>query len=234
MRLCTLAASMSTTKVNTKAWKHTENASNNFQIAVEGNSNSLRQVWHFVQKDNGAYNIYSCYDGRALGVDGDNILTLDTPNVGWYMLWDDNGQLFMADNGSKVMDMTSNDSSPGSNVALWSRNNSDAQYWSTWGVTDVVPHSLDVNGLVDGEGRGTLNGVATFDIYVNDQKVGAGVDDYYNTNVLGRSTYEIKNIQVSNDYIYEGVSEGALSGTVSGDTVVQLKIAKKSSKKNTA
>ena len=219
--------------INTKAWKHTENASNNFQIAVEGNSNSLRQVWHFVQKDNGAYNIYSCYDGRALGVDGDNILTLDTPNVGWYMLWDDNGQLFMADNGSKVMDMTSNDSSPGSNVALWSRNNSDAQYWSTWGVTDVVPHSLDVNGLVDGEGRGTLNGVATFDIYVNDQKVGAGVDDYYNTNVLGRSTYEIKNIQVSNDYIYEGVSEGALSGTVSGDTVVQLKFAKKSSKKYT-
>ena len=219
--------------INTKAWKHTENSSNNFQIAAEGNTNSLRQVWHFVQNGDGSYNIYSCYDGRALGVDGDNIVTLDQPNVGWYMIWDDNGQLFMANNGNKVMDMTGNNSAPGTNVALWSRNNSEAQYWSTWGTDDVKPYSLDVNGLVDGNGWGNLGDVATFDIYVNDQKVGSGVNDYYNTNVLGRSTYEIKNIQTSDDYIYEGVSEGALSGTMSGDTVVQLKFTKKSSKKFT-
>ena len=219
--------------INYPSWKHTENASNNFQIAVEGNTNSLRQVWHFVQNGDGSYNIYSCYDGRALGVDGDNIVTLDQPNVGWYMIWDDNGQLFMANNGNKVMDMADNNSNPGTNVSLWGRNNSNAQYWSTWKVDDVKPYSLDVNGLVDGNGWGNLGDVATFDIYVNDQKVGSGVNDYYNTNVLGRSTYEIKNIQTSDDYIYEGVSEGALSGTMSGDTVVQLKFTKKSSKKFT-
>lgn len=213
--------------INTKAWKHTENNNNNFQIAVEGNTNSLRQVWHFVQNGDGSYNIYNCYDGRALGVDGDNIVTLDSPNVGWYMLWDGNGQMFMANNGNKVMDMTNNDSTPGTNVALWSRNNSEAQYWSTWGTDDVKPYSLDVNGLVDGNDWGNLDGVATFDIYVNDQKVGSNVNDYYNTSVLGRSTYEIQNIQPSDDYVYDGVASGSLSGTVSGNTAVKLKFTRK-------
>lgn len=213
--------------INSKAWKHTENNNNNFQIAVEGNTNSLRQVWHFVQNGDGSYNIYNCYDGRALGVDGDNIVTLDSPNVGWYMLWDGNGQMFMANNGNKVMDMTNNDSAPGTNVALWNRNNSEAQYWSTWGTEDVKPYSLDVNGLVDGNGWGNLDGVATFDIYVNDQKVGSNVNDYYNTSVLGRSTYEIKNIQPSDDYVYDGVASGSLTGTVSGNTEVKLKFTRK-------
>ena len=72
-----------------------------------------------------------------------------------------------------------------------------------------------------------MDGVTTFDIYVNDQKVGSNVNDYYNTSVLGRSTYEIKNIQPSDDYVYDGVASGSLSGTVSGNTEIKLKFTKK-------
>ena len=102
--------------------------------------------------------------------------------------------------------------------------------WSAWGTTAYSTSTsrkvesrtvysypmefyLDVNGTLDGVASGGISGYGTFDLYVNGSLVANDVADYYGKVKMG-STWEIKDIKATTGHTYNGVSEGALSGTV--------------------
>ena len=81
---------------------------------------------------------------------------------------------------------------------------------------------LDVNGLLDGTSSGGISGYGTFDVYINGSLVANDVSDYYTSHPYG-STYQISDIRPATGRTYNGVSSGAISGTVDGTKTVQLK-----------
>ncbi len=84
-----------------------------------------------------------------------------------------------------------------------------------------IKYVLDVNGLLDGTSSGNVNGYGTFDVYVNGTLVANDVNDYYAQLDYG-STYQITDIKALTGRTYNGVSQGSLSGTISGTTNIQL------------
>lgn len=74
---------------------------------------------------------------------------------------------------------------------------------------------LDVNGWTDGTENGWLNNYATFDVYINGQRVADDVNDYCSTHPAG-TAYEIKDIKVANGKAFDGFSNHTRSGYVSG------------------
>lgn len=82
-----------------------------------------------------------------------------------------------------------------------------------YGVDDK-PY-LDVNAKVDGAAKGTLDGVATFDVYINGTLVKDNVTDYYIQHAKG-TTYEIKDIQITG--CYELVGAASFAGTLNATT----------------
>ena len=84
--------------------------------------------------------------------------------------------------------------------------------------------SLDLNGYLDGQNNGGIFPYGTVDIYINGTRVADDCNDFYGANgsFLQGSTYEIKDIKAANGYIYNGVKEGSLKGTLNSDTNVRL------------
>ena len=76
---------------------------------------------------------------------------------------------------------------------------------------------LDVKGLLDKEVSEDTDGYGTFDVYINGSLVAAGVCDY-NAKWPQGTTYEIKNVQATENKYYNGVSGGSLSGTLGRGT----------------
>ncbi len=74
---------------------------------------------------------------------------------------------------------------------------------------------FDVNAKVDGAAKGTTDGVATFDVYINGKLVKDNVTDYYVQHAKG-TTYEIKDIQIKG--CYELVGASTFSGTINAAT----------------
>lgn len=84
-------------------------------------------------------------------------------------------------------------------------------------------YHLDVNGLLDGNGVGNIEGYGTCDVYIGGNKTASNVTDFYQAFQYG-SSYEIKNIVATTGHTYQGVSSGSLTGTIgAGNVVVQLK-----------
>lgn len=84
-------------------------------------------------------------------------------------------------------------------------------------------YHLDVNGLLDGNGVGNIEGYGTCDVYIGGNKTASNVTDFYQAFQYG-SSYEIKNIVATTGHTYQGVSSGSLTGTIgAGDVIVQLK-----------
>ncbi len=84
---------------------------------------------------------------------------------------------------------------------------------------------LDLNGLLDKVPSGNIANFGTCDIYVNGVLVANDVTDY---NVMHpvNSTYEIKDIKVTREFVkYVGVATGSLTGTLTEKTFVQLEFA---------
>lgn len=131
---------------------------------------------------------------------------------------------------------------PGDTIVCTKRTNYQANgyYWlygtSNSGITGWISENmdwieevtstpttayLDVNGWLDGVYDGGLNGYGTVDVYVNGNKQADDVGDYYASWPVGTS-YEIKDIKACTGYIYTGVHEGSVSGTIgnSGTSVV--------------
>jgi len=97
----------------------------------------------------------------------------------------------------------------------------------TFTVIDVTRYRLDVNGVLDGEQRENIAGYGKFDIYVNGTLRSSGVSDF-TMDIPEGCTYEIKNIIAETGREYVGIISGSLSGTVTGDTVIELGFSSKS------
>ena len=72
---------------------------------------------------------------------------------------------------------------------------------------------LDVNGRLDGQANGGCASMGTFDFNVNGSNVANDVADYYQTSLAG-STWSITDVKAKPGYTYDGVAEGATSGTL--------------------
>lgn len=95
----------------------------------------------------------------------------------------------------------------------------DGMIWFTPPTYDI-----EVGAFVDDEYTTSLNGYATFDVYINGTLAQANVDSFCNAYPSG-TKYEIKNIKVAAGYTY--VSGGALSGTIgNADVCPRMKLAK--------
>ena len=90
---------------------------------------------------------------------------------------------------------------------------------------DYAPatYTLDVNGLLDGSNSGSVGSYGTFDVYINGSRVANDVNDYYNSAVTAGSSYVITDIKPNDGYAFDGVSSGARTGTLNGNTDVRLK-----------
>ena len=82
---------------------------------------------------------------------------------------------------------------------------------------------LDINGTVDGAYQWSLEGFATFDVYINGSLQKDDEPDYCAEFPSG-TRYEIRDIKAKDGYSYVGVQGADLSGTIgSGETTVELK-----------
>ena len=88
-------------------------------------------------------------------------------------------------------------------------------------------HTLDVNGFFEGKDIPDLGDMGTFDVWINDGRVAADVNDYYATLPVG-TYFEIKVKQSNYDYIYDGLKTGSLEGTIGNeDIIVSLQFSKR-------
>ena len=88
-------------------------------------------------------------------------------------------------------------------------------------------YTLDVNGWLDGEELDNIQGIGTFDSYIDGKKTENDIYDYYNTILPSGTKYEFKDIKAADGYEYVGVKSGSLSGTMNGNVKIVLEFRKK-------
>ena len=119
---------------------------------------------------------------------------------------------------------TINRSGDKTEVLYYCNTGAHSGYWKI-GWAYIPYYYLDLNGYLDQNSVGNLDGYGCADVYVNGNKLGENVTDFYQQFPSG-STYEIKNIQAYNGFTYKGVQSGSLSGTITGNVIVQLSFMK--------
>ena len=119
---------------------------------------------------------------------------------------------------------TINRSGDATEVLYYCNTGAHKGYWKI-GWAYIPYYMLDLNGTLDQNSLGNLEGYGCADVYVNGNQLGQNVTDFYQSFPCG-STYEIKNIQTYNGYTYTGIQNGSLSGTITGDTEVRLAFIK--------
>lgn len=82
--------------------------------------------------------------------------------------------------------------------------------------------TLDVNGWMDGKELDCIEGIGTFDSYINGKKTENDICDYYNTILSNGTKYEFKDIKAADGYEFIGVKSGSLFGTMNGNVKVVL------------
>ena len=93
-------------------------------------------------------------------------------------------------------------------------------------IQDIVlpppTFSFDVNGVLDGRTEPNVSGYGTFDLYLNGALIADDVPDYYKGDCAADTTYAIADIKTANGKAYGGISFGARTGTINGNTEVRL------------
>lgn len=84
-----------------------------------------------------------------------------------------------------------------------------------YSLDELVNPYLDVNAKVDDADKSTLDGVATFDVYINGEKVKDDVTNYYVRHPKG-TKYEINDLKINGCYVVTG--ESSFAGTHNGET----------------
>lgn len=78
----------------------------------------------------------------------------------------------------------------------------------------AAEYTLDVNAKLDGADKGVLDGIATFDVYINGSLVANDVTDYCKNHAKG-TAYEIKDVKTTACYVLTGVQ--SFSGTLNSN-----------------
>ena len=115
-----------------------------------------------------------------------------------------------------------------SDVGKWNDVYGYAQYGFVCEVDEIVKYTLDVNGWLDGQELDNIQGIGTFDSYIDGKKTENDIYDYYNEILPIGTTYEFNDIKCINGYEYVGVKSGHLSGTMTGHTKVVLEFKRPS------
>ncbi|MCR5835216.1 MAG: bacterial Ig-like domain-containing protein [Lachnospiraceae bacterium] len=97
-------------------------------------------------------------------------------------------------------------------------------YWKL-GWVYLPYYMIDLNGSLDNNDKGTLEGFGCADVVVNENELGKNLTDFYQAFPCG-SSYEFKNIRAYDGYTYNGVKSGSLSGVVNGDVNVRVAFTK--------
>ena len=132
--------------LNLKCWKPIEVCDDNYvRLATE--TGVARQVWKFVRESNGSYKIISAQNGKVLDVetagdvDGLSVHTYEDvsgSNQRWTFAEQNGGFLLRPCNsGSRVLDMNGNNTSDGTKIQIWEKNNTDAQIFQIYTGKEV-------------------------------------------------------------------------------------------------
>ena len=109
---------------------------------------------------------------------------------------------------------------PGNYTVYVSANNSAGTSGSSVCYFQVVDpsHTLDINGMLNGQSAGDINGYGVFDVYLNGSLYQSNCSDFYEALPIG-TTYEINNILPSHGCSYDGIYSGSRSGVIGSEDV---------------
>ena len=132
--------------LNTNYWKPImQDGKNNVVLGSENSENMARQLWHFVRKpQNGYYTIQSYYNGKVLTVedskdeDGANVICSEnngSASQQWFVLMRPDGSCYLkAGCSGRNLDLSGDNKADGTNIQMWSINNTEAQTFSVYGL----------------------------------------------------------------------------------------------------
>ena len=131
--------------INTEAWKHlTVETDNNVTMRDEVGEPS--QIWRFTQKSDGSYKIVNCKTLQALdstwsNEPGANVYTCeDSDNApqSWYIYGVSGAYYFRSKCTDCVMDVSGGYTEDGTNVQMYTKNDTTAQKFQIWKLENYV------------------------------------------------------------------------------------------------
>lgn len=188
------------------------------------------EQWVVTHQSSGYYTIKNVGSGKYLTVKGSSSESrtnveqqaYSSGNTGqlWQPVPCGNGSYMLVPKcgQSRVLHVDGGTEANTTNVHIMVNDGTNASRW----VFAKENSILDLNGLLDGEAKGGIDGYGTVDVYLNGQLVADDVGDYYNTSVPFGTSYEIKDIKTASEHMYQGVESGSLSGKIYNDTKVRL------------
>ena len=186
------------------------------------------QTWEFVRNGNGSYRILSVTTGGYMQVewsgdrDGEKIICAADPDNAkrdWF-IYQNGDSYFFCPSGTHTPQAIECYEGDGGIVQTWSYH----EGWESQ-IFSIIPrkpmYHLDINGMLDGAWQCNLGDYGTCDVYINGELQADDCSDYYGTWETG-TKYEIKDVRGTKCHRYNGVSAGAVSGTITGDAEVIL------------
>ncbi len=132
--------------IKNNTWKHLGVSNDNVCISPDGNdSTSPKQIWHFIRQGDNSYKIVNEYNNKCL--DANNFGTTNETNVGtvgsndskaqrWFIYYTGYGYNIKASYCDLYLDSQGDKSDPGNNIQLFQRNNTEAQVFAIYNLTN--------------------------------------------------------------------------------------------------
>lgn len=132
--------------MNSNHWKPImQDDNNNVVLGTENSENMARELWHFVRNpQNGHYTIQSYYNGKVLTVEdskdeeGANVICSENDGSAsqqWFVLMRPDGSRYLkAGCSGRNLDLSGDNQADGTNIQMWSINNTGAQTFSIYGL----------------------------------------------------------------------------------------------------
>lgn len=122
--------------INTEAWKHITNESNN-NVIMHNENGYAEQIWRFTKNADGSYKIINCKTGCALDRGGSDNNVYVSPDCGndyqsWYIYGESGAYFFKPRNSDNVMDISGGSVEDGANVGMFEWNGTTAQKFQIW------------------------------------------------------------------------------------------------------
>ncbi|MDE6021577.1 MAG: leucine-rich repeat protein, partial [Ruminococcus sp.] len=234
---------------NTACGKPITHVDNTCHVYLDKETNTVNQVWRFQRQSDGAYVISSCRDGKALEeyfgkTDSGNNVSVCSEFWGgnyqqWYLIPQGNGYVFLSKhftNLNRVMDLNGGDSSDGTVIQVWERNNTDAQIWSVYAGPEIQlkPTNLTVTAGTSSAATSfkwdTKYGVARYDLKIWENHVDKNISPYVTKSYEGAwsnsadidlpaGTYEA---YITTNNYYQSFESNYVKFTVTDDTAQKL------------
>ena len=177
---------------------------------------TTHEVWHFERQEDGTYKITSAYNGYSLDV-RDCGTTQGTNLILWpysgntaqqWCIFEENGWCTIS---AVCTPCVIWEDAATTNAQMMNDSGSAAQWFQIQKVELSYP--IDVNANINGTEFSDTQGRATFDVWINGVLEADDVTDFSRNLTIG-TIYEIRDIRIGDDYCYNGLTGGTLSGVV--------------------